>query len=142
MPVVFAVQPEEPTRLVGVSPPDDRSPSEHPASIALSLADQQSGRHAMVAIEQWGGQALDVTEDAIRGAHRRPRRNGIYTDPASAAALAGYRQAVATGRIKWGNGGPAPHLIRVQVAGRHGRGFSSWGGANGDEELAGRLAPS
>jgi threonine synthase len=53
----------------------------------------------MVAIKQWGGQTLDVTEDAIRGAIVDLAGMGIYTDPASAAALAGYRQAVATGRI-------------------------------------------
>jgi threonine synthase len=99
MPVVFSVQPEGANpvsrsvaagRQVAVPPP---------ASIALSLADAESGRHAMIGLARWGGQAVDVTEDAIRAAIVDLAASGIYPDPASAAALAGYRHAISRGAL-------------------------------------------
>jgi threonine synthase len=99
MPVVFSVQPEDANALSRSVAAGRQVTIEHPASIALSLSDPQTGRHAMVAMQKWGGQALDVAEDAIRRAIVDLAGAGIYTDPASAAALAGYRLAVATGRL-------------------------------------------
>jgi threonine synthase len=99
MPVVFSVQPEGANALSRSVSAGRQVTVDYPASIALSLSDQKTGRHAMVAIEQWGGQTLDVAEEAIRAAIIDLARMGIYTDPASAASLAGYRLAVATGRL-------------------------------------------
>jgi threonine synthase len=62
----------------------------------------------MVAVARWGGRALDVAEAAIREAIADLAGIGIYADPASAAALAGYRQAIETGAI-------APHAKAVLV---------------------------
>jgi threonine synthase len=99
MPVVFSVQSEDANALSRSVAAGRQVAIENPASIALSLSDPQTGRHAMVAMEHWGGQALDVAEDAIRRAIIDLAGAGIYSDPASAAALAGYRLAVTTGRL-------------------------------------------
>jgi threonine synthase len=99
MPVGFSVQPEDANALSQSVAAGRQVTIDHPTSIALSLSDPQTGRHAMVAMQKWGGQALDVAEDAIRRAIVDLAGTGIYTDPASAAALAGYRLAVATGRL-------------------------------------------
>jgi threonine synthase len=94
MPVVFAVQPEGANPLSQSVAAGRQVTVPHPASIALSLADAESGRHAMIGLTRWGGQALDVTEDAIYAAIADLAASGIYPDPASAAALAGYRHAI------------------------------------------------
>ena len=72
---------------------------EHPTSIALSLGDRETGRQAMVALTRSGGRALDVAESEIGTAVRDLAAIGIYAEPASAAALAGYRSAVSRGLI-------------------------------------------
>jgi threonine synthase len=97
MPVVFAIQPEGANPLSRSIAAGRQVAVDHPASIALSLSDQQSGRHAMAALARWGGHALDVEESSIRNAIADLAAIGIYADPASAAALAGYRLAVASG---------------------------------------------
>jgi threonine synthase len=99
MPVVFAIQPEGANALSRSLAAGHQVTVEHPASIALSLSDQQTGRHAMVAMSRWHGQALDVAETDIRTAIVDLAKMGVYADPASAAALAGYRLAVASGIV-------------------------------------------
>jgi threonine synthase len=99
MPVVFAVQPEGANPLSRSLAAGRQITVDQPASIALSLSDQQTGRQAMVAADRWGGQAIDVTEDAIHRAIADLAGMGVYTDPASAAALAGYRHTVASGHL-------------------------------------------
>jgi threonine synthase len=96
MPVVFAIQPEGANALSRSLAAGRQIALERPASIALSIADPMSGRQAMLALERWGGQSLDVAEAAIHAAIVDLAGMGIYADPASAAALAGYRQAGAT----------------------------------------------
>ena len=95
MPLVFALQPEGANALSRSLAAGCQVALEHPASLALSIADPMTGRQAMVAVERWGGQSLDVTERAIRAALVDLASMGIYADPASAAALAGYRHAIA-----------------------------------------------
>ena len=94
MPVIFALQPEGANSLSRSLAAGRQIALSDPMSIALSIADPMTGRQAMIALERWGGRALDVTEPAIRAAVIDLARMGIYADPASAAALAGYRLAI------------------------------------------------
>ena len=107
MPVVFALQPEGANPLSRSLTAGRQITLECPASIALSIADPSSGRQAMVAVERWGGQSLDVAEAAIRAAIADLAGIGIYADPASAAALAGI--------ARHRDGAIAPHAKAVLV---------------------------
>jgi threonine synthase len=98
-PILFAIQPEGANALSRSLARGRQVTIEQPRSIALSLSDPQTGRQAMVAIERWSGHALDVAETAIRTAVADLAGMGIYADPASAAALAGYRHAIELGAI-------------------------------------------
>jgi threonine synthase len=100
MPRVFAVQPAGANSLSQSIAAGQQVALAHPSSLALSIADAQSGRHAIAALATWEGQVVDVSEDGIRSAISDLAHLGIYTDPASAAALAGYRRAVATGALE------------------------------------------
>jgi threonine synthase len=101
-PRVYAVQPASANALSRSLAAGRQVVLEAPASIALSIADAQSGRHALAALAAWNGSVLDVSEAAIRRAIADLARAGVYTDPASAAALAGYRLAVADGVVDVG----------------------------------------
>lgn len=98
-PRVYAIQPVGANALSQSVAAGRQITLEAPDSIALSIADAQSGRHALAALAAWNGHVLDVSEAAIRTAVIDLARAGIYTDPASAAALAGFRQAVAEQEI-------------------------------------------
>ncbi|MBA2519570.1 MAG: pyridoxal-phosphate dependent enzyme, partial [Chloroflexia bacterium] len=113
MPVVFAIQPEGANALTRSLAAGRQETVEHPVSIALSLTDQRTGRQAMAAAARWGGRALDVAETAIRAAIGDLAGMGIYPDPASAAALAGYRHAVASGML----GGRATAVLLLTSSG-------------------------
>jgi threonine synthase len=70
------------TRISGLSVPFDID-----AGLALKL------------LRQGGGEAFGVTDDEVFRAQRDMlRREGIYCEPAAAAALAGYRQAHKSGK--------------------------------------------
>ena len=99
VPVVFAIQPEGANSLSRSLAAGRQVTVERPTSIALSVADPRTGRHAMAAVARWGGRALNVTEAEIRRAIVDLAAMGIYTDPASATALAGYRRAVTDGAL-------------------------------------------
>ena len=60
-------------------------------SLALSVADECTGRHALAALQRWGGTAVSVPEEAIVDAVRRLAGHGYLAEPASAVALAGLR---------------------------------------------------
>lgn len=98
-PLLVAVQPEAANALTQSLTAGCQVTLNEPASIALSIADPQTGRHAMAVVEDWGGRAVDVSEAEIRQAIADLASAGIYTDPASAAALAGYRRAIDTGLL-------------------------------------------
>lgn len=99
IPVGFAIQPEGANALSQSVAAGHPVTVADPQSIALSLADPETGRHAIGAIERWGGRVLDVSESEIRTALVTLAGTGVYSDPASAAALAGYRRAVALGAV-------------------------------------------
>jgi threonine synthase len=100
MPVVFAVQPEGASSLSQSLAAGRQVTLDQPASIALSIADPRTGRQAMAAVARWGGRALDVPEAEISRAMIDLATMGVYSDPASAAALAGYRHAIAVDALK------------------------------------------
>ncbi len=71
------------TRISGLSVPFDID-----ASLALRL------------LRQGGGRVFSVTDEEVFAAQRELlRQEGIYAEPAGAAALAGYRQALQSGAI-------------------------------------------
>jgi threonine synthase len=100
MPRVFAIQPREANALSQSIAAGQQITLDQPSSLALSIADAQSGRHAIAALATWDGQVIDVSEDGIKAAITDLAHLGVYTDPASAAALAGYRCAVASGALE------------------------------------------
>ncbi len=99
-PVIYAIQPEAANALSQSLVAGCQVTLEQPTSIALSIADPQTGRHAMAVVERWGGRAVDVAESEIRQAIVDLAAVGVYPDPASAAALAGYRRAITTGLLE------------------------------------------
>lgn len=60
-------------------------------SMALSVADASTGRHALAALQRWAGAAVSVPEHAIVDAVRDLAARGYLAEPASAVALAGLR---------------------------------------------------
>ena len=99
MPLVIATQPRLANSLersfkVGrtVDVPDARS-------IALSLSDNRVGRQGLIALQRWNGAVVTVSERAIRDAVQHFAHEGFFFEPASAATLAGYQQALITGLV-------------------------------------------
>ena len=85
------------TRISGLSVPFDID-----ASLALRL------------LRDNGGQAFGVSDEEVFAAHREMlRTEGIYSEPAGAAALAGYRQAFTAGSVQ-------PHETCVCLVTGHG----------------------
>ncbi|MBL8174748.1 MAG: pyridoxal-phosphate dependent enzyme [Bryobacterales bacterium] len=77
---------ESTTRISGLSVPFDID-----AGLALRM------------LRQGGGQAFAVSDGEVFDAQRHLlRREGIYAEPAGAAALAGYRQACRNGAVREG----------------------------------------
>jgi threonine synthase len=99
LPVGFAIQPEGANALSRSVVAGYPVAVADPQSIALSLSDPETGRHAIAAVDRWSGQVLDATEAEIRAALVTLAGMGVYSDPASAAALAGYRRAVEIGAV-------------------------------------------
>lgn len=98
-PIGFAIQPEGANALSRSVAAGHPVAVANPQSIALSLSDRETGRHAIDTIVRRGARVLDVSERAIRDALATLAGMGVYSDPASAAALAGYRLAVALGAL-------------------------------------------
>ena len=71
-------------------------------TIALSLVDRQSGDHALGAVRESGGQAVAVSDDALRDAGTELGRRGIAVEPSSAAALAALRLLSKAGTLRPG----------------------------------------
>lgn len=71
-------------------------------SVALSVADPATGRHAVAAMQRWGGEAVSVREEAITEAVRVLAARGLLAEPASAVALAGLWELRDAGRLAAG----------------------------------------
>jgi threonine synthase len=93
LPKIVAVQPETANPLSRSIVAGESVTVEGANSIALSLSDTVTGRQAMVGLSRTSGVALDVTDDEIKRAVTDLAAIGIYVEPSSAAALAGYRAA-------------------------------------------------
>jgi threonine synthase len=94
MPKVIAVQPRSANSLerslkIGTTVNVPRA-----KSVALSLSDERVGRQGLLALQRWHGSVVSVSEKAIKEATRDFARAGFLLEPASAATLAGYRQAL------------------------------------------------
>ena len=100
----------QPTRIVAAQPQSadplrrsmqvgsfTRAPGAH--SVALSVADAASGRHAMAALRRWNGETVTVSEEGICDATLAYARSGLLVEPASAVSLAGSRQLLVEDRI-------------------------------------------
>jgi threonine synthase len=89
MPRIVSAQPDQAdplARSLAAGRPV-RVPDAH--SLALSVADASTGRHALAALQRWAGTAVSVPEEAIVDAVRRLAGYGYLAEPASAVALAG-----------------------------------------------------
>lgn len=73
---------------------DQGAPVEVQPTVAEGIAVSRPPRASAVleAVRRSGGTILSVSEDAIRAAHALLLRYGFYTEPTSAAALAGWLQ--------------------------------------------------
>lgn len=80
-------------------------PIEDPQTVAtaIRIGNPASWQGAVKAARESGGSIDAVDDDAILDAYRRlARSEGIFAEPASAAAIAGIRQALTTGQIRTG----------------------------------------
>jgi threonine synthase len=68
-------------------------------SVALSIANERTGLQAVAAVKRWGGEVVTVTDGDILLAWEDLAHCGHLLEPASAAALAGYRSACKTGLL-------------------------------------------
>ena len=77
-------------------------PVEHPETVAtaIRIGHPASGDQALRARDESGGRIDAVSDEAILAAYRDlARLEGVFCEPASAAAVAGVRKAVADGTI-------------------------------------------
>jgi threonine synthase len=73
-------------------------------NIALPITHRVTGHHAYRSVRETGGTAVAVSDEEIRRALLDlAGREGIYCEPASAAALAGARKLVETGALAPGS---------------------------------------
>jgi threonine synthase len=111
-PKVHAVQPEGcPTVLNAVRSNGGVSSVESTTAISgLSVPFDIDAGKAVSLLREHGGMAVGVTDDEVFEAQSiLLRREGIYSEPAGAAAFAGYRKTLAAGRI--GSGQPCVCLV-------------------------------
>ena len=72
----------------------------HTIATAIRIGKPASGHLALAARDESGGFIDAVTDEEILAAYRDiARHEGIFCEPASAASVAGVRQAVAAGRL-------------------------------------------
>ena len=96
-------------------------------NIALPITHRVTGHHAYESVRQTGGTAVAVTDGEIRQALLDlAGREGIYCEPASAAALAGARKLVEMGALA-----PGSRVVCVLTSHglKDGRAIGSWFGS-------------
>jgi len=86
-------------QAAGAAPLVDGHPIDDPHTIAsaIRIGRPARGEQALEAVEQSHGRLLAVPDEAILESQRDLAREGIWVEPASAAGLAGLRQAVQDG---------------------------------------------
>ena len=102
---------------------------ERPETVAtaIRIGDPASWDRAIAARDESGGRIEAVTDDEILAAYRDLARfEGVFCEPASAASVAGLRQAAADGRLDpdatvvavlTGHGLKDPHTAERQAPG-------------------------
>ncbi len=68
-------------------------------TVATSIRGESTGGHAMQAIRESGGEAIELTDGAIAEAVSVLGRGGIAVEPASASSVAGAIQAARQGKL-------------------------------------------
>lgn len=86
-------------QAAGAAPLVEGHPVDDPQTVAsaIRIGRPARGEQALEAVEQSGGQLVAVRDAAILESQRDLAREGIWVEPASAAGLAGLRQAVQHG---------------------------------------------
>lgn len=86
-------------QAAGAAPLVEGRPIDRPQTVAsaIRIGRPARGEQALEAVEQSGGRLLAVTDEAILESQRDLAREGIWAEPASAAGLAGLRQAAREG---------------------------------------------
>jgi threonine synthase len=97
---IFAGQPEVANPLVRSLEAGRPVSVEEAETLALSVGDARTGRHAFYALRHWRGAGVSVSEDGIVSAVRKLASLGFYAEPASAVSLAAYWKALDTGVIE------------------------------------------
>jgi len=99
LPRLYACQPSGAAPLVAAqaSGSDDVPHVEVDRSVALSIREADTGRHALRGLRDSAGAALPVTDADIMESAARLGRMGLSVDPASAASVAGALAAIRDG---------------------------------------------
>ncbi len=121
LPRMFAVQPVGADSLVAAWEAHQDIPIviDHiKPNLAPPISHRVSGYHAYKAMQESGGGAVAVTdEDMLAALKDLATYEGIYTEMASAAALAGIRRALVSGLLEIGD---APQTSIVGILTSHG----------------------
>src|SRR5690606_17681478 len=101
MPKICGVQPTTSNSITAAIKTEHPWPITVPGanSIASSVVATRSGEHALHAIRQSSGLAIEVTDDEITQAVRLLANAGILVEPASASTFAAAAKAVREGII-------------------------------------------
>lgn len=103
MPRIFAAQAAACAPLVTALTHDQEEtvPFTRMASLAegIMIANPVRGRELLIALRGSRGGAIAVSEDELKTALLDLARQGVYVEPTSAVAAAGYRKLIAEGRI-------------------------------------------
>lgn len=99
-PLVVAVQPEQANPLERSAEVDRVVEMPEADSLALSIANARTGGNGLAALRRWRSTVISVSESDITTATADLHRVGHFLEPASAAALAGYRATIRTGTIR------------------------------------------
>lgn len=98
-PRMIACEPAARAPHVAAMDADEELPSVEPAETgAHSIQATQATYHGVTAIEESGGDAIGVTDDAIAAAQDRLATRGLWQEFSGAAGVAGLRQAIASDR--------------------------------------------
>jgi threonine synthase len=93
---------------------DDVPHVEVERSVALSIREADTGRHAWRGLRECAGTAVAVTDAQIMDAAARLGRYGLSVDPASAASVAGALSALGDGTVR--DGGPRVCILTASGA--------------------------
>jgi threonine synthase len=70
-----------------------------PTTVAVSIGDATSGKHALEAVRASRGDVITVGDDEIIQAQRDLAGRGLFVEPASASTLAALRRAAKSGAV-------------------------------------------